>query len=66
MEILSIAGRDTAGELAEVGLAAEDTAAYNPAFDVTPRQLVTSLVTEHGCFETTDEGMAHLRDIVAA
>lgn len=63
LEILSIPGRDAAGELGEVNLAARDTVAHNPAFDVTPRELVTSLVTEHGCFETTDEAMGRLRSL---
>lgn len=63
LEILSIPGRDAAGELGEVNLAAPDTAAHNPAFDVTPRELVTALVTEHGSFTPHDDDMAHLRGL---
>jgi methylthioribose-1-phosphate isomerase len=31
-----------------VGLAPLDSPAYNPAFDVTPAELITAIVTEHG------------------
>jgi methylthioribose-1-phosphate isomerase len=63
-EVLTIAGLDAAGDLREVNLAAKDTSAVNPAFDVTPADLVTALVTEHGSFETSAEGMARLRNTV--
>ena len=63
-EVLTIAGLDAAGDLREVNLAAKDTSAVNPAFDVTPADLVTALVTEHGSFATTFEGMARLRNTV--
>ena len=58
-------GRDAAGELLEVRLAAADTLAYNPAFDVTPAALVTGLITEAGVFSTTSEDLAELRDRLA-
>jgi len=29
----------------------------NPAFDVTPARLVTALITEHGCFEASPQGV---------
>ena len=64
-EVLSMQGRDAAGELLEVRLAAADTLAYNPAFDVTPAALVTGLITEAGVFSTTSEDLAELRDRLA-
>jgi methylthioribose-1-phosphate isomerase len=60
-EVLAIAGRDAAGELGEVNLAAAGTRAANPAFDVTPAHLVTGLVTEHGAFEASAAGLGKLK-----
>ena len=50
-EVLTITGLDAAGDLLEVNLAAKDSGAFNPAFDVTPAELVGMLITEHGCFQ---------------
>src|SRR5690606_18595366 len=52
-EVLRIAGLDAAGELREVNLAAAHSRALNPAFDVTPAELVSALITEHGNFEAS-------------
>jgi methylthioribose-1-phosphate isomerase len=60
-EVLSIAGLDAAGELLEVNLAAAHSRALNPAFDVTPAQLVGALITEHGIIEASEKGLQHLR-----
>jgi methylthioribose-1-phosphate isomerase len=40
--------------------AAEDTPAYNPSFDVTPAELVTSLVTDRGVLTAGDLGRGAL------
>lgn len=64
-EILSILGRDATGELLEVRLAAAETRAYNPAFDVTPAALVTGLITEAGVFTSSAEDLAELRNRLA-
>ena len=53
VEVLSIAGVDATGEGREVNLAAAGTAAANPAFDVTPARLVTSLIGEESYIEGT-------------
>lgn len=63
-EVLSMLGRDATGELLEVRLAAAETRAANPAFDVTPARLVTRLITEVGVFSTNAEGMAALRGAI--
>ncbi|MCB1676604.1 MAG: S-methyl-5-thioribose-1-phosphate isomerase [Halioglobus sp.] len=60
-EVLSIAGRSAGGAIVEVGLAAAGSRALNPAFDVTPAHLVSALVTEHGIFAASTEGLAPLR-----
>lgn len=59
-ELLSIAGVNAEGELVEVSLAAAESVALNQAFDVTPANLVASLITEHGNFKTSEGGMAQL------
>jgi methylthioribose-1-phosphate isomerase len=63
-EVLAIAGVDAAGDSLEVNLAAAGTRAANPAFDVTPARLVTALVTEHGSFPASEEGLGRLRSML--
>ena len=65
-EVLAIAGADAAGEVREVNLAAADTTAFNPAFDVTPAALVTALLTEHGAFEASPVGLGELQQVLAS
>lgn len=59
-EVLTIDGMDAAGELRQLNLAAASSRALNPAFDVTPAGLVTTLVTEHGCVDATPAALAGL------
>jgi methylthioribose-1-phosphate isomerase len=47
-EVTHISGRNAAGEVVEVQLTPDGSAAANPGFDVTPARLVTALITEHG------------------
>ena len=47
-EVLQVRGRDAAGRIVNVSIAADGTAAANPAFDVTPARLVTGVITERG------------------
>jgi methylthioribose-1-phosphate isomerase len=42
-------------------LAPVGVAAWNPAFDVTPADLVTAIITEHGCVAASAEGIGSLR-----
>ena len=60
-EVANISGRTKGGEVCEVRLMPEGSAALNYAFDVTPRYLVSALITEHGAFRTIPEEMAKLR-----
>lgn len=54
-------------ELAGQRVAAEGANAYNPAFDVTPAELIDAIVTEHGVIESpTRETLATLRPAGAA
>jgi methylthioribose-1-phosphate isomerase len=59
-EVLAIEGIDAHGRLHAVRAAAAATPACNPAFDVTPARLVTSLVCEHGVFRADAAGMEAL------
>ncbi len=47
-ELTHVSGRTAAGEVVEVQLTPDGSAAANPAFDVTPARLITGLITEHG------------------
>lgn len=47
-----------------VRVAPEGIGAWNPAFDVTPGELITRIVTEYGDFAATAEGMAQLSGLV--
>jgi methylthioribose-1-phosphate isomerase len=63
-EVLSIAGVDAGGQMREVNLASSHSRALNPAFDVTPAELVRALITEHGNFEASAAGLQRLRSVV--
>ena len=64
-EVLSIGGLDAAGDYGEVKLAASHSTAFNPAFDVTPADLVAALITEHGNFDASEKGLQQLCAIAA-
>jgi methylthioribose-1-phosphate isomerase len=55
-EVLQMSGLDTVGASAELRLGGETTRAFNPAFDVTPAQLVSALVTEYGVVAPSELG----------
>ncbi len=59
-EVTHIAGRAADGALLEVQLVPDGSAAANPAFDVTPARLVTSLVTERGLVAARPDALAAL------
>lgn len=60
-EVSWIAGKTRSGELTEVNILPPGSSAGNPAFDVTPRRLVTGLVTEQGVIDANPESVAKLR-----
>jgi methylthioribose-1-phosphate isomerase len=62
-EVLSIAGVDAGGQMREVNLASAHSRALNPAFDVTPAELVRALITEHGNFAASAAGLERLRSV---
>ncbi len=61
-EVTGISGLTANGQVCNVQLTPEGSAALNYAFDVTPRRFVTGLVTEFGVFPPLPEEMAKLRE----
>ncbi len=61
-ELLVVTGCDAGGAACEVRLAEAGSRAANPAFDVTPAELVTALITEHGVSPASPEGVRRLMD----
>ncbi|MEZ5799021.1 MAG: S-methyl-5-thioribose-1-phosphate isomerase [Paracoccaceae bacterium] len=59
-EVTHVQGRDPDGRITQVRIAPEATGARNPAFDVTPAELVTGLITERGICPATTQGLAAL------
>jgi methylthioribose-1-phosphate isomerase len=60
VEVTTVTGRALDGSIATVRVAAGDSPAANPAFDVTPARLVTGLITERGRCEASEEGLRAL------
>ncbi|MBN8925995.1 MAG: S-methyl-5-thioribose-1-phosphate isomerase [Rhodospirillales bacterium] len=59
-EVTDITGRLPDGRIATVRVAAADSPAANPAFDVTPARLVTGLITERGRCDASPDGLRAL------
>jgi methylthioribose-1-phosphate isomerase len=59
-ELSHVSGRLPDGTTAEVQVIPDGSAAYNPAFDLTPAALVTALVTERGVIPATRGAIAAL------
>jgi methylthioribose-1-phosphate isomerase len=55
--VTDVTGRTADGRIATVRVAPVESAAANPAFDVTPARLVTGLITERGCCEAGTRGL---------
>jgi methylthioribose-1-phosphate isomerase len=59
-EITHLRGADAAGVVVEVRVTPPDSAAANPAFDVTPARLVTAFITERGVCPASPSGLRRL------
>ncbi|MBW6494473.1 MAG: S-methyl-5-thioribose-1-phosphate isomerase [Burkholderiaceae bacterium] len=59
-ELSHVSGRLPDGTTAQVQVIPDGSAAYNPAFDLTPAALVTALVTERGVIPATRGAIAAL------
>jgi methylthioribose-1-phosphate isomerase len=66
-EVTQVQGLGPEGTILSVRISPEGTGARNPAFDVTPAELVTGLLTERGLCPATPEAMAAMfSDLKAA
>jgi methylthioribose-1-phosphate isomerase len=54
-EVRTVRGLDADGKYAEVTIAPRSTAVLNPAFDVTPHDLVTGIITEKGIARASED-----------
>ena len=59
-EVLKMPGRLPDGTVVSVEIAAPNSPAGNPAFDVTPARLVSALITERGIVPASREGLLSL------
>ena len=59
-EVLYSEGLRPDGTVEEIRIAAPQSQAANPGFDVTPRDLVTGLITERGVCKASEEGLLSL------
>ena len=59
-EVTDMTGRLADGSIATMRIAAADSPAANPAFDVTPGRLLTGLITERGRCPATADGLLGL------
>jgi methylthioribose-1-phosphate isomerase len=59
-EVTDVTGRTAGGEITTLRVAPVESAAANPAFDVTPARLVTGLITERGRCEASALGLRGL------
>jgi methylthioribose-1-phosphate isomerase len=64
-EVRIVRGLDPEGRFAEVTIAGSATAVANPAFDVTPAELVTGIVTEMGVVPAEERELRRLRPKLA-
>ena len=59
-EVRSVRGLDAEGKYASVRIAAPSTQIANPAFDVTPHDLVTAIITEKGIARASERELLAL------
>ncbi len=59
-EVTVMVGKDKSGTISEVQITPDGSPAANYAFDVTPRRLVTGLITERGVSAASAEGLKKL------
>ena len=59
-EVTVMVGKDSSGAVSEVQITPDGSPAANYAFDVTPRRMVTGLITERGVSEASAEGLKEL------
>lgn len=64
-EVVYVSGADDDGMVTRVRVVPAGSAVANPAFDLTPASLVTSLITERGIVPATAAGIRSLTEGMA-
>ncbi|MDO5640880.1 MAG: S-methyl-5-thioribose-1-phosphate isomerase [Paracoccus sp. (in: a-proteobacteria)] len=59
-EVTHVQGRDDQGRIISVQISPDGTRGRNPAFDVTPAEFVTGLITERGICSANADAMAQM------
>jgi S-methyl-5-thioribose-1-phosphate isomerase len=59
-EVLSIRGVTRSGGIETVRIASDRSTAINPAFDVTPADLITAIITDQGTIDPSTEAISSL------
>jgi methylthioribose-1-phosphate isomerase len=61
-EVREMVGVRADGAIERIALFSEESPVCNPAFDITPADYVTGLITEHGLIRANREDLANLRE----
>ena len=56
-----ISGLDDNGNVKKIHIYSENSRAYNPAFDITPNNLITGLITEKGIIEANSKALEKIK-----
>ena len=59
-EVLYQSGPTTSGVIEKILVASPGSEAFNPAFDVTPAELITGIITEKGIIEASEEAITKM------
>ncbi len=60
-EVLTVTGRDEAGQLRRIKVSPRGARASNPAFDVTPAKYIAGIITEKGIVPPTREALRKVK-----
>ncbi|MBJ57321.1 MAG: S-methyl-5-thioribose-1-phosphate isomerase [Rickettsiales bacterium] len=60
-ELNKISGLDDNGNVKKIHIYSENSRAYNPAFDITPNNLITGLITEKGIIEAEIKSLEKIK-----
>ena len=63
-EVLTVMGGNSHNQVEKLNVTVPGVRALNPAFDVTPARYVTGLITEHGIFPASVDGLSKLKALL--
>ena len=61
-ELNLIRGLDSKGKIQEISIYPKDSKVYNPAFDLTPNNLITALITDKGIIKANKNDISKLKN----